>query len=294
MHVGAAITLSAVESAVRTAASATGVDFQFLMRTARRESGYNPLAHAPTSSAAGLFQFVEQTWLGMMKRHGAAHGYARYAALIQQGADGRYAVAGEDARRSVMDLRFDPGASATMAGELAGEHAAYLRGRTGREPTGGELYAAHFLGPQGSARLIDALQRAPGSRAADLFPDAAGANRGVFYRNGQPRTVAEVYGDLNRTGGADDVTSGVRAQSDPGEGAFAAYAGAGRSERQREQAMLVDFLLHRDDAVDALAGAPSVAAADGAGGSANPAGSVFTAQLLSMLAQDGRPQSTSR
>ncbi len=281
MHVAAAINLSAVESAVRTAASATGVDFDFLMRTARRESGYNPLAHAPTSSAAGLFQFVEQTWLGVMKRHGAAHGYARYAELIQQGGDGRYTVAGEGARKAVMDLRFDPGAAATMAGELAGEHAAYLRGHTGREPTGGELYAAHFLGPQGSAKLIDAVQRAPGARAADLFPDAAGANRSVFYRNGQARTVAELYGDLNRTGGTQDVTLGARAQADPGEGAFSAYAGAGRSERQREQAMLMEFLLNRPSAVSAL-GAPDPSPAGGGGA----AGSVFTAQLLSMLAQD--------
>ncbi|MBE7218098.1 MAG: transglycosylase SLT domain-containing protein [Caulobacteraceae bacterium] len=282
MHVGAAINLSAVESAVRTAASATGVDFDFLMRTARRESGYNPLAHAPTSSAAGLFQFVEQTWLGVLKRHGAAHGYARYADLIQQGADGRYGVTGADARKAVMDLRFDPGASATMAGELAAEHAAYLRGRTGREPTGGELYAAHFLGPQGSAKLIDAVQRAPSARAADLFPDAAGSNRGVFYRNGQARTVAELYGDLSHTGGSDDVTLAARAQADPGEGAFAAYAGAGRNERQREQAMLMEYLLDRPDPASAL-GAPSPGGASAAGGAA---GSVFTAQLLAMLAQD--------
>ena len=148
MHVGAAINMSAVESAVRTAAASTGVDFDFLMRTARRESGYNPRAQAGSSSAAGLFQFVEQTWLGVVKRHGAAHGYARYADLIQQGGDGRYTVPGEDAHRAVMELRFDPGASAVMAGELAAEHAAYLRGRTGREPTGGELVCGAF--PRGA------------------------------------------------------------------------------------------------------------------------------------------------
>ena len=282
MHVAAAINLSAVEQAVRTASSATGVDFDFLMRTARRESGYNPQAHAGTSSAAGLFQFVEQTWLGVMKRHGAAHGYARYAALIGQGADGRYTVSGDEARRTVMDLRYDPAASATMAGELVAEHAAYLRGRTGREPTGGELYAAHFLGPQGSAKLIDALQRAPAARAADLFPDAAGANRNVFFRNGQARTVAELYGDLDRTGGGADVTLGARAQADPGEGAFTAYAGAGRSERQREEAMLVDFLLHR----------PTPSAAGAETPSAGPAASLFTAQLLSMLAHEAPAPAT--
>src|SRR4051812_30726615 len=111
---------AAIEGAVRRAAEATGVDFGFLMRTAKRESGFNPDAKAPTSSAAGLFQFVEQTWLSTVKRHGMAHGYARYADLIQQGADGRFHVpGGPDARKAVMDLRFDPQAAAVMAGELA-------------------------------------------------------------------------------------------------------------------------------------------------------------------------------
>ena len=64
MGVGSIAGLSAVvESAVRSAAGVTGVDFGFLLRTAKRESGFNPLAHAGSSSAAGLFQFVEQTWM---------------------------------------------------------------------------------------------------------------------------------------------------------------------------------------------------------------------------------------
>ncbi|HMO43532.1 MAG TPA: lytic transglycosylase domain-containing protein, partial [Phenylobacterium sp.] len=88
-----------------------------------------------------------------------------------------------------------------MAGELATDHAAYLRGRVGRQPTAGELYAAHFLGPQGSARLIEAVRSQPGPSAATLFPDAARANRPIFYKDGRAATVAEVYANLTRTGG---------------------------------------------------------------------------------------------
>ena len=99
------------------------------------------------SSAAGLFQFVEQTWLSTLKQHGSKHGYARYSELITKGQDGRYHVNGAEARRAVMDLRLDPHASSLMAGELASDHAAYLKGRVVRDPTAGELYAAHFLGP---------------------------------------------------------------------------------------------------------------------------------------------------
>ena len=69
-----------VEAAIQRASDATGVDFNFLLGAARRESGYNPNAKASTSSAAGLFQFVDQTWLSTLKQHGAKYGYARYAA----------------------------------------------------------------------------------------------------------------------------------------------------------------------------------------------------------------------
>ena len=86
-----------VESAIQRASNATGVDFTFLMGTAKRESGFNPGAKARTSSASGLFQFVDQTWLSTLKKHGAKYGYARYADLISQGADGRYRVEGDEA-----------------------------------------------------------------------------------------------------------------------------------------------------------------------------------------------------
>ena len=124
-----------VETAIQRASSATGVDFTFLMGTAHRESGYNPTAKAKTSSAAGLFQFVEQTWLATLKQHGSKYGYARYADLIQRGSDGRYRVAGAEARKTVMDLRFDPHAASLMAGELATDHAA-SEGPGGAHPDG--------------------------------------------------------------------------------------------------------------------------------------------------------------
>src|SRR5215469_15982231 len=192
----------AVEAAIQRASSATGVDFGFLMHAAKRESGYNPNAKARTSSAAGLFQFVDQTWLATLKQHGAKYGYARYADLIQQGPNGRYYVPGAEARATVMDLRLDPHAAALMAGELAADHAAYLRGRVGREPTAGELYAAHVLGSAGSAKLIDAMRTAPLANAAALFPREAGANRSIFFPGGKAATVSDVYANLTAGPGA--------------------------------------------------------------------------------------------
>jgi hypothetical protein len=255
-----------VEAALKRAAAATGVDFDFLMRTAKRESGFNSGAKASTSSAAGLFQFVEQTWLSTLKRHGSAHGYARYAELIQETSDGRYQVAGSEARQAVMDLRFDPHAASVMAAALANDHAAYLRGRVGREPTGGELYAAHFLGPQGSARLIEANHAYPNASAAAFFPDAAAANHNVFYHDGRPLSVAQVYAGLSQTGGSGEATGG--AAGDAGEVAFAAYAGARQTERERQEALLVGMLLSGDGAA-----------------AAGPFGAMYSTDLLQLLSK---------
>ena len=250
----------AIEGAVRKAASATGIKFDFLMRTAKRESGFDTGAKAPTSSAAGLFQFVEQTWMATLKQHGGAHGYSDYADLIQKGGDGRYRVADDAARQAVLGLRYDAHASALMAGELASDHAAYLRGRVGREPTGGELYMAHFLGQQGSARLIEANEATPGAAAASLFPEAASANRSVFYRDGRPLTVAEVYTGLANTTGDGGVTA-------PRDALFASDAGSARDARKSAEAELIRMLL------------------DQGNGMAGPAGSMFSAEMLSMLSQ---------
>jgi hypothetical protein len=260
-----------VEAAIERASKATGVDFGFLMKTAGRESGMNPGAKAGSSSAAGLFQFVEQTWLSTLKQHGAKHGYARYAELINKGSDGRYHVEGAEARRAVMDLRLDPHASSLMAGELASQSAAYLTGRVGRDPTAGELYAAHFLGPQGSARLIEAVQTRPGVSAASLFPDAAHANKSIFYRDGRAATVGEVYANLTRTGGAQQGVGAAQPAVDPQDGGFIQYASARRNSRQREQEALISMILQGSQP------------ADQTGVGSRLAGSMFTSEMLKVL-----------
>lgn len=170
-----------VQGAIRRAADATGVDFSLLVETARRESALNPNARAGTSSATGLFQFIDSTWLDMVRRHGSAHGLGQYAAALQQGADSA-------TRRDILALRADPEISARMAGEFVRENAEALQARLGRAPSAGELYAAHVMGAGGAARLIEAAAQGA-TNAASLFPREAAANRGLFFANGEARSA---------------------------------------------------------------------------------------------------------
>src|SRR5882724_12794882 len=79
-----------VVTALRNAAAATGSDFHYLLGTAMRESSLKPNAQSGSSSATGLFQFIDQTWLGLVKEHGAQHGLGNFAAAISRDSDGRY------------------------------------------------------------------------------------------------------------------------------------------------------------------------------------------------------------
>jgi hypothetical protein len=183
-----------VTGAIRQAAQMTGANFNYLLATARVESRLNPGAQAPTSSASGLFQFIEQTWLSTMKQAGPTFGYGNYAAAITRTESGAYTVSDPGMRREILALRKDPAANAVMAGVFTRQNAAKLGNQLGRAASEGELYIAHFLGPTGATRLISAATERPGTRAADLFPTGARANRSIFYdKAGNARSAAQVY-----------------------------------------------------------------------------------------------------
>lgn len=188
-----------VRAAIQRGADATGVNFSLLVETARRESALNPNARAGTSSATGLFQFIERTWLDMVARHGSAHGLAPQAAALRNGADAA-------TRRDILALRNDPEIAARMAGELTRENAATLQARLGRAPSAGELYAAHVMGPGGALRLIEAAANGAPSAAA-IFPREAAANRGLFFAGGQVRSA---QGLLDRLQLDADASVGAR------------------------------------------------------------------------------------
>ena len=188
-----------IATSIKQAASTTGASFEYLLTTAKMESNFNPKAVASTSSARGLYQFIDQTWLGTVKEAGSQLGYGKYADAISKSPSGSYYINDPSMRTSVMKLRDDPDAASSMAAVLTQSNSFKLTGKIGRRPTDSELYMAHFMGVGGAAKLISNAEDNPNASAARLFPNAAAANRSIFYEKGtgRARSVSEVHSVLS-------------------------------------------------------------------------------------------------
>lgn len=229
-YTAAAGTGGRVTSAIATASRRTGVDFGYLMGQAQVESRMDPNARSRSSSATGLYQFLDQSWLKVMNDHGASHGLDWAANAIQRGSNGRYFVADPNLRQQILDLRKHPETASVMAAEFASDNRAYLEGRIGRQAESVDLYLAHFLGAGGAAKFLSVAETNPGASAASLFPAAARANRSIFYdRQGNARSLAEI-----RNSFAQKLTSGAQAA-----GVNAQYAGGYDDYRLPEGAQAV-------------------------------------------------------
>jgi hypothetical protein len=189
-----------VAGAIKQAAASSGMSFQYLLTTAKMESDFNPTAGASTSSAHGLFQFIDQTWLSTVKEAGAQFGYGNHADQISKSSDGSYSVSDSTARKSIMKLRDDPTVASAMAAAFTQSNSFKLTGMIGRRPSDSELYMAHFMGVGGAAKLIANAEDNPQASASRLFPNAAAANRSIFYdrSSGRARSVSEVYSVLQQ------------------------------------------------------------------------------------------------
>lgn len=185
---------ASVVAAVRNASQRTGADFSYLLEKASVESGFKTDAKAATSSATGLFQFIDRTWLEMVQQHGAKYGLGDMAQAIQRNPNGGLAVPDAAMRQKILNLRNDPVVSSLMAGELAQDNKEQMQEDLGRPIGKTDLYLAHFLGAGSATKFLKALQQNPNQPAASLFPEAARANRGVFYGDtGKAKSLGEIY-----------------------------------------------------------------------------------------------------
>jgi hypothetical protein len=183
-----------VLQSIRSASAKTGVDFKFLLAQASLESGFRSDVSARRSSASGLFQFTNQTWLNMMRDHGQKYGQGAFASAIAVQANGRLGVEDKALEKQILDLRKNVELSAHLAAELTKGNAAHLERALGRKPSAADLHLSLLLGATGAVRFLKAHRSDGAVSAAALVPAAARQNPTIFYDSGHtPKTVAAVY-----------------------------------------------------------------------------------------------------
>lgn len=160
---------AALKDTISTASKMVGVDEKLMGIMAAIESGFNYAVKAGTSSATGLYQFIDSTWKSMVSKFGAKYGI--------------------DANTSPKD----PRANALMGAEFLKMNMEKLAPVLGRQPTYTDMYLAHFMGDGGARKFLKAMADNPNAIAADIFPKEAAANKPIFYNGGQPRTLKQIY-----------------------------------------------------------------------------------------------------
>lgn len=178
--------------AIGTAAGVVGVDASYLLAVAALESSFESDARAAGSTARGLYQFTEDTWLRVVKVFGTRHGLAEFSAAIVVRDDGSVFLQQSAERKTLMALRSDPATAALMAAELAVDNKMRLESLLGRPVSAAETYLAHFLGVAPAARMIETAHARPQVPAARLLPAAAEANPGVFGPPGDPVSAGAI------------------------------------------------------------------------------------------------------
>jgi hypothetical protein len=182
----------AARRAVRNAADRVGVDPGYLYGVAALESSFDPAARARGTSAAGLYQFTEETWLRVVKVFGAKHGLGDFAAEITVADDNTVAMRRGARRQALMKLRDDPDVAALLAAELALDNEARLERVLGRAVSPAEVYLAHFLGVASASRMISSADERPHVAGHVLVPAAAEANPGVFGSADEPQSAGAI------------------------------------------------------------------------------------------------------
>lgn len=130
----------------------------------------------------------------MVKKHGDKHGLGHLADKINDRGNGRLTVDNPSARQTILNLRKNPEIASLMAAEFTNENKDILEKTTKAKIGHTELYLAHFLGAGGAATFINKMMVNGAQKAATLFPEAARANKAVFYnKNGSARSLDQVY-----------------------------------------------------------------------------------------------------
>lgn len=188
-------------AAIRLAALRTGADFGYMMELSAAESNFDHTIGASTSSATGLYQFTEDTWLQTVNRYGAGFTMDQLAEMMDNTYDMNGLLVGRVpnpfVRQSAFALRAQPHLSSLMSAEFQLRNQFRVNCEIRRTLNRTEMYFGHFLGADGAITFLQNRARTPNAQAARSFQQQADANRNVFYsRDKRGRRIARSYDEV--------------------------------------------------------------------------------------------------
>ena len=170
-----------------------GMDPSYLVRLADRESHFDPFAESSTSTAAGLFQFTDNTWLCSLREFGPGLGLVG-SDQIWRDRRGVCKASAPDERARLLALRSDARLSTRVAAAFSLRNYRVLSAELGRRPTRTELYLLHFFGEETGLRFLQTYHANPNASALSLAKAGALANREIFFDGSAgSRSVKEVF-----------------------------------------------------------------------------------------------------
>ena len=163
------------------------------------ESNFRSDAKAKTSSASGTMQFIEKTWLRILKQEADALGIGPLAALITIDAKGNPQVEDAEMKKRLLNLRFNPAFSTKVGVKLAEQNRAILLPVLGREPGVDELYIAHFAGAGAAKKIFTEAAKDPKAPVTKALGAAAmKANRALLTSRGKAISFISFFNRIRK------------------------------------------------------------------------------------------------
>ena len=185
----------------------TGVDFDLLIVTAMIESDLGRMTISSSSSARGIYQFIEPTWLVLMKRYGERIGYKAYADMIEINKETRQPQithGGVVMRQKILDLRYNTRIAALIKAHQIKDEERVLRSfKNGQDINITDHYIAHMLGLSLARTFYQLKQSESVIILSNLknrkFHEAITLNKSFFYdSNGAGLSASDAYGQFEK------------------------------------------------------------------------------------------------
>ena len=178
----------------------TGVDFELMVLKAKMESDLGRATIAQHTSARGVFQYIEPTWLTLMRRYGDDIGYGHYAKAIKRAKyPGLPYIEGNNPylKAEILALRHDLDASAMLQAYQVREETDVIKSMKRGRVTATDHYIVHMLGvplAKQFYKMQASMSLSPVAKSRNpAMREAAAMNRSFFYSRSGPLAAREVY-----------------------------------------------------------------------------------------------------